>query len=134
MNARTITVLVVDDRPDVRLSLLYVLEGSGYAVAEAADGHQAVAAIAKRRIDVALADLSMARMDGPTLIRLLRDRSVSTPKLILMTGSHLLGVAISGAALTRLGADAILLKPFNREMLLQTIEGVLPVRAEHANH
>src|SRR5436190_19354899 len=54
MSARIVTVLVVDDRPDVRLSLLYMLEASGYAVAEAPDGRHAMATIAQRQIDVVL--------------------------------------------------------------------------------
>src|SRR5947207_3057525 len=59
MSARIVTVLVVDDRPDVRLSLVYMLEASVYVVAEAPDGRQAIATIARRQVDVVLADLSM---------------------------------------------------------------------------
>src|SRR4051794_20630180 len=87
MSARIVTVLVVDDRPDVRLSLLYMLEASGYVVAEAADGRQAMPTIAQRQVDVVLADLSMPTMDGDELIRTIRARPMANPKTILMTGT-----------------------------------------------
>src|SRR4051812_26878912 len=87
MSARIVTVLVVDDRPDVRLSLLYMLEVSGYAVIEAADGRQAMATIAQRQIDVVLADLSMPIMGGIELIRIIRARPMTNPRTILMTGT-----------------------------------------------
>ena len=38
MSAHIVRVLVVDDRPDVRLSLMYMLEACGYGIDEAADG------------------------------------------------------------------------------------------------
>ena len=124
MSAHIVTVLVVDDRPDVRLSLMYMLEACGYGIAEAADGHQAMAAIATRRIDVILADLYMPSMDGVELVRAVRARPVAQPRVILMTGAYHLDSDISRGALELIGADAILLKPFNRETLVQTIERV----------
>lgn len=124
MSAPIVTVLVVDDRPDVRLSLLYMLEACGYGIAEAADGHQAMAAIAKGQVDVVLADLYMPSMDGVELVRAIRSRPFAQPRIILMTGSYHLEQDISRGALEQIGADAILLKPFNRETLVQTIEHI----------
>lgn len=113
-------VLVVDDRPDVRLSLLYMLEASGFDVAEAEDGRQALSRLSSQSFDVILADLSMPVLDGLGLIRIVRERPRPRPVLIAMTGSAHLD---SGEALNEaVGvADAVLTKPFTREQLLRAI-------------
>jgi len=109
-------ILVVDDRPDVRLSLLYMLEASGFDVAEAEDGTQALGLIEQQRIEVVLTDLAMPGMDGRALTReLVAQRH--RPRVIVMSGSEHLGPK---EALS-LGADAIINKPFTREELVQAI-------------
>src|SRR3954469_18991657 len=104
-------VLVVDDRPDVRLSLLYMLQASGFDVAEAEDGQKALSRLSEESFDVILADLSMPVLDGLGLIRIVRDRPRPRPVLIAMTGSAHLD---QGAALNEAEdvADAVLTKPF----------------------
>jgi CheY-like chemotaxis protein len=124
MMART-SVLVVDDRPDVRLSLLYMLEASGYDVAEAGDGRQALAALARKRVDLILTDLYMPVMDGLGLVRSIRERQGPRPGVIAMSGSGHLGRDASLEAAQVLGADAVLRKPFTREQLINTITSVL---------
>src|SRR5256885_868054 len=106
MSAHIVRVLVVDDRPDVRLSLMYMLEACGYGIDEAADGHQAMAVIAKRQADVVLADLYMPSMDGVELVDAIRARPVAQPRIILMTGAYHLDRDISRGALELIGADA----------------------------
>ena len=112
------TVLVVDDRPDVRLSLIYMLEASGFDVAEAADGDQALDVIARRRVEVVLTDLAMPGMDGRKLTTKLVANRVR-PKVSVMSGSERLEPGDAAV----LGADAILAKPFTREQLVQAIKG-----------
>lgn len=125
MSAHVVTVLVVDDRPDVRLSLMYMLDASGYAAVEAASGRHAVTVVGQRRIDVVLADISMPEMDGIDLAKALRNRPTTSPKIILMTGSRRLENASDPELLRQLGTDAVLQKPFSREALTQTIARLL---------
>jgi len=115
-------VLVVDDRPDVRLSLLYMLEASGFEVAEAADGRGALSMLAKHHIDVILTDLYMPGMDGVGLISAVRDRLSRAPRIIAMTGSTHMGREATIAAATAMGAEAVLIKPFTREQLIRAIQ------------
>jgi two-component system chemotaxis response regulator CheY len=110
-------VLVVDDRPDVRLSLMYMLEASGFDVAEAEDGVQALGVMAETRIEVVLTDLSMPRMDGRELTQSIV-ASRHRPRVIVMSGSEHLGPGDAEA----LGADAIVTKPFTREQLVRAIK------------
>jgi CheY-like chemotaxis protein len=117
-------VLVVDDRSDVRLSFMFMLEASGYAVAEAADGAEALAVLARQHVDVVLTDIYMPGMDGIAFIRLLRRTYGKKPCIIAMTGSGHLGMDVSIAAAREIGADAILRKPITKRDLVETINSV----------
>ena len=117
-------VLVVDDEPDVRFSFMFMLEGLGYAVAEAADAQAALDCIARETIHVVLTDVAMPGMDGIGLARVIRHMPQPRPSVILMSGSVDLGANASLKAAEEFGADAVLRKPINREKLLSTIRSL----------
>jgi CheY-like chemotaxis protein len=81
---RVVTVLSVDDEPDVRALVRAVLEPAGYRVIEAGDGEGALAAIAAEPVDVILLDMRMPGMDGYQLLGRLHGRS-SIP-VVAVTG------------------------------------------------
>ena len=66
------TLLIADDDEATRLLVRTVLEHAGHRVVEAADGAEALAAIALKRPDLVLLDLSMPAIGGPELMRTLR--------------------------------------------------------------
>jgi CheY-like chemotaxis protein len=115
-------VLIVDDQPDVRLALAYMLEALDFRVAEAGDAAGALAKLDGLRVDVMLIDLHLGAgaEDGIALIRRVRERSMP-PCMIAMSGvypeevlEHVLEIA-----------DAALAKPFSKEELLRTIKRLL---------
>ena len=117
-----ISVLVVDDRPDVRLSLMYMLEAAGFTVLEAGDGREALAVLGKRRVDVLLTDLYMPGMDGITLVDAIRNRLGRPPRLVMMTGHEVrAGSSVVLHAMEQ-GAEAVLIKPFTKEQLVRAIQ------------
>ena len=118
------SVLIVEDRADVRLALRYMLEAHDYRVAEAADGAEALAYVATEPVDVILTDLYMPQMDGLSLVRALRKSQAVGPRIIAMSGSPNLGKEAALDAAKVLGADAVLRKPFSREQLVRTITSV----------
>ncbi len=65
-------VLVVEDNPDARETLVLLLESWGHWVAQAEDGEAAVALAARETLDVALIDVGLPRMDGYAVARALR--------------------------------------------------------------
>jgi CheY-like chemotaxis protein len=75
-------VLVADDELGMRETLIDILSQSGYAVAEAADGDAALAAIRRERYDVVLMDVRMPGRDGVSVLREVGD---PPPAVILMT-------------------------------------------------
>ena len=125
-------VLVVDDRPDVRLAFMYMLEASSYHVGEASNGAEALAYLARERVDVVLTDLYMPGMDGLALLKVLRTAPAPRPRIIAMTGSAEFDRGASLEAARILGADAVLIKPVSREQLVGTIRELLPPAAKTA--
>ena len=118
------SILIVEDRPDVRLALRYMLEAHDFRVAEASDGAEALAYVSTRAVDIVLTDLYMPHMDGLSLVRALRRSASSQPRIIAMSGSPNLGKEAALDAAKVLGADAVLRKPFSREQLVRTINSV----------
>jgi two-component system chemotaxis response regulator CheY len=123
--AQPTRVLVVDDQPDVRLSFRYMLEHFGYDVGEAGNGVEALAFLAKEKVDVILTDLYMPKMDGLTLVRAVRTGPAPRPRIIAVSGSPNLGKEAALEAARVLGADAILLKPLARDQLIKAIRSVV---------
>ena len=82
-----IRVCLVEDQTIVRQGLrsLLALNPDIQVVAEAADGEEAVATIAREKPDVVLLDLRMPRLDGLGVLRQLRERDALPPTLILTT-------------------------------------------------
>lgn len=82
-----IRVLLVDDQPLVRRGLrtLLDLEDDLRVVAEAGDGLEALDAVARTSVDVALIDAQMPRMDGVELIARLTEQHPGIATLVLTT-------------------------------------------------
>ena len=70
-----VTVLLVDDDPAVRAPLARFLVRRGATVREAANGHEALAALEVAGCDLIVADLRMPGMDGVALFRALSERA-----------------------------------------------------------
>ena len=106
-------VLVVDDEPNIIEFLRYALEDSGYRVATARDGLDALAEVRRERPSFVLTDLMMPRLDGWELCRRLREDSA-------MQGVPLL--AMSAVANRGVDVDAFLPKPFDMDDLLNALQ------------
>ena len=114
-------VLVVDDDPDVRDSLRRSLTFEGYQVTEAADGAQALDAIAAARPDIVVLDLQMPVLGGLETCRKLREQGDDVPVLMLTardgTRDRVTGLDA--------GADDYLPKPFALEELFARLRALL---------
>jgi two-component system chemotaxis response regulator CheY len=117
------TILVVDDSASMRQMLAVTLRAAGYEVIEATDGDEALAYARKHRVELVLTDVNMPRMDGITLVAQLRTlpNYHLTPLLLLTTESSPERKLQGREA----GATGWLVKPFNLDQLLATLERVL---------
>ena len=117
------TILAVDDSASMRQMVSFTLKGAGYDVIEAVDGVDALSKARGCQLDVIITDVNMPNMDGITLIRELRKLPdfKFTPMLMLTTESSADKKTEGKSA----GATGWLVKPFNPEQLLATIEKVI---------
>jgi diguanylate cyclase (GGDEF)-like protein len=116
-------VLVVDDDPFIARLLEIELQASGYDVAVAGDGKQALEQVGERIPSLVLADVMMPNVDGLELTRRLRDDpSTCSVSIILLTARGLSADKLEGFAV---GADDYIVKPFDTPELLARIRGVL---------
>jgi CheY-like chemotaxis protein len=122
-NTEARTVLVADDNDDTRRVVRWMLEQRGYAVIEAADGEQAVAAAVSQRPDLILMDLIMPVVDGFDAVRQVREHeALRGVPVIAMTA---LDVATSRDRAEDLGFNQYLSKPLDFLRLNVVIEKLL---------
>ena len=116
-------ILVVDDEPAMRRLAETILSRNGYRTLLAVDGREGLMFYEQHRKDVRLviSDLMMPQMDGPSLIRALREQK-SDVKTIIITG---LGEENRIGDARNAGADAVLNKPFTAEQLLTNMKQLL---------
>ncbi|MEM7391107.1 MAG: response regulator [Verrucomicrobiota bacterium] len=116
-------MLVIDDQPVMLKSVAVHLKRLDYEVIEAADGYQAVDLAKKHHPDLILSDLNMPRMDGLTIIRLLRleDEFSFTP-IIMFTED---GQKDVRSKAFQLGADDFVCKEHIFEELEHRLERAL---------
>lgn len=120
-------VLLVDDDPEIRLIVSFLLREAGYVVSEAADAAAAGAALAAEHIDVLLMDYSLGDDDGvETSGALFRSLPGPPPRLIFLTG------AVRAEQFERMnaaGAAGIIHKPFDPDSFLSLFQRLLGARA-----
>jgi CheY-like chemotaxis protein len=124
-------ILIIDDEASVRTMLRRVLEEAGHTVFEAPDGREGLNLSRKERTDVVVTDLYMPDTDGIEVIRALRKGSTH-PKIICMSGGGQAEVFDWGTAAMSLGADSVLMKPFDPLSLLAVLADVLENAADAA--
>ncbi|MFE9910755.1 response regulator [Streptomyces clavifer] len=114
-----IRTMIVDDDALVRLGLADLLTGSEgiEVVAQAADGLQAIEQATAHRVDVALVDVRMPRMDGITATKRLRQLPYP-PKIITLTTFDLDEYVYDALAA---GADGFLLKDTDPAEILRAV-------------
>ncbi len=117
------TILAVDDSASMRQMVTFTLKGAGFDVVEAVDGEDALSKAKLNKTDLVLTDVNMPKMDGISLIRELRKLPdyKFTPMLMLTTESAGDKKQEGKSA----GATGWLVKPFNPEQLISTINRVI---------
>jgi two-component system, chemotaxis family, chemotaxis protein CheY len=117
-------VLTIDDSKTIRDMLMLTLAEAGFDVLQAVDGQDGLDVLDREQVDVVITDINMPRMDGYEVIRNLRNNSAhrSIPILVLTTESEADKKSLARAA----GATGWMVKPFDPERLIATINKVAP--------
>lgn len=116
-------ILVVDDYQDAREMYAEYLQYSGFRVAEAKNGNEAVAQARSLRPDLILMDLSLPGMDGWEATRVLKaDDATKHIPIVALTG-HALAGASEGAR--KAGCDSFVTKPCLPDDLVVEVKRML---------
>lgn len=110
-------VLVVDDEAGMRRMLRLVLEGSGYSVAEAASGREALAQLQAERFDLILSDIRMPDLDGQGLLQQIRQQGIDGT-VIMMSAYGSIDTAVE---CLKNGAYDYISKPFKPDEVILTL-------------
>lgn len=123
VHAESPLILVVDDYQDAREMYSEYLQFSGFRVAEARNGNEAVEQAQSLKPDLILMDLSLPGMDGWEATRVLKaDEGTKHIPVVALTG-HALAGASEGAK--RAGCDAFVTKPCLPDDLVTEIRRML---------
>ena len=118
------TVLIAEDNAVNRELLRELLEMRGYTVVEACNGDEALHMIEQARPDILLLDLGMPVLDGPAVVRRIREN----PRLAKLPVLAVTAYAMQGdrEKIVSSGFDGYLSKPINSSLLMQELERLLP--------
>ncbi|MDH3391244.1 MAG: response regulator [Desulfobulbaceae bacterium] len=116
-------VLIVDDEPNIVLSLEFLMKKEGYEVRSVSNGQEAMQAIAEKSPDLVLLDVMMPRKDGYEVCQELR----ATPsrediKIIMLTAK---GRDVEREKGLALGANDYITKPFATKELVAKVKSLL---------
>jgi two-component system, NtrC family, response regulator AtoC len=124
MSTPILTILAVDDEPNMRRLLEISLRQAGYRALSAGNGREALEIIRQQQIDLVVSDLHMPGMNGLQLLEVLRNEHEHLP-LIMVTAQGEIKTAV---AAMKLGASDYILRPFELETLEIAIAKALNVK------
>jgi DNA-binding response OmpR family regulator len=116
-------VLVVDDEPNIVMSLRFLMEREGFQVEVASTGQAAVAALDRAPADLVLLDIMMPELDGFEVCQRIRDNPAwRATKIVMLTAK---GRDIERDKGLALGADEYVTKPFSTRDLVAKVKQML---------
>ncbi|HZE61955.1 MAG TPA: response regulator [Burkholderiales bacterium] len=113
-------VLVIDDHPDIRDSLRWLLEGEGYTVCVAANGLEGLRLQRKEPSDIVVTDIFMPEQDGIETLWKFREEFPSVPIIVMSGGGPARGTDYLAVA-RELGAKKALKKPLDPQELIDVV-------------
>jgi DNA-binding NtrC family response regulator len=113
-------IILVEDDADQRVALKLALQLAGYSVREAANGREALALQRERPSRVLVTDIFMPEADGFELIQAFRNEFPQT-RIVVVSGGGKLAKGDYLATAQLMGVDATLQKPFDIQILLETL-------------
>ncbi len=117
------SVLIVDDEPNIVLSLQFLMKKTGFEVRTAKDGEEAMAEIARATPDLVLLDVMMPKIDGFSICKQIRANPEWKDMRIIMLTAR--GRDVEREKGLALGADDYITKPFSTKDAIARVEAVL---------
>jgi len=118
-------ILIVDDEPNIVISLEYLMKKEGFEVAVATDGDAALRKAAEFEPHLILLDVMMPKKSGFEVCEALRaDPERAGLKIVMLTAKGRDTEMAKGLAI---GADAYVTKPFSTKELVDKVREMLAV-------
>lgn len=118
-------VLLVEDSPEVSLSVSEILSGAGHTVDDAENGKIALEKLSSATYDLVVSDIWMPEMDGIALLKEIRSDGNDVPVVVISGGAPNAPLTYTAPLASTFGANAVIYKPFEKEELLKTIDAVM---------
>lgn len=119
----TKTVLVVDDEPNIVLSLEFLMKQAGFAVRTAADGEAALDSMRTAVPDLVLLDLNIPKIDGYQVCEAIRSNpDWKSVRVVMLTAK---GRDIEREKGLAMGADDYVTKPFATQEVVHKVRELL---------
>lgn len=116
-------VLIVDDEPNIVMSLEYTFKKNNFEVFIARDGQEALEILKNQLPDVIILDVMMPMVDGyATLEQIKKDERLNHCKVIFLTAKNKEKDIEKGLSL---GANLYVLKPFSVKKLVEQVQGLI---------
>jgi len=123
-------ILIVDDEPNIVISLEFLMKREGFGVSVAVDGEEALRKIAEIRPDLVLLDIMMPKKSGFEVCQEIRANPAwASIKIVMLTAKGRDTEVEKGMAL---GADAYVTKPFSTRDLVAKVKSVLGLDSQDA--
>jgi len=117
------SVLIVEDEPNIVLSLEFLMRKAGYDVTVERDGEAALAAVAKSAPDLILLDVMLPKRNGYQVCESIRsDPALADIKIVMLTAKGRNAERDKGIAL---GADEYITKPFSTREVVDKVRQLL---------
>ena len=117
------SILIVDDEPNILLSLQFLMKKAGYDVRTATDGEQALGEMARARPDLVLLDVMMPRLDGFTVCQRIKATPEWRDGRVITLRTR--GGDVDGEKGLALGADDYITKPFSTKEAMERVAAAL---------
>lgn len=116
-------VLIVDDEPNIVISVEFLMRREGFEVLVARDGEEGLARIQAARPDLVVLDVMMPKLDGFEVCKAVRaDPTLAGVRILMLTAKGRAAEISKGLAL---GADAYIPKPFATRELVAKVKELL---------
>ena len=118
-------ILAIDDEEDIRNIIKKLLTVDGHAVDTAKDGNDGLKLFGKSTYQVVITDIIMPEKDGLEVLQSLRKTYMGLGIIVITGGSPKLSINDLEHVATVLGADRVLVKPLNYDLLRSSVRELL---------
>jgi CheY-like chemotaxis protein len=118
-------ILLVEDSPEVSMTVREILVGAGHTVTSAGTGNEALDKLKERSFDLIVSDIWMPGMDGISLLKEVRGAGNQVPVIVISGGAPNAPLTYTAPLAATFGANEVIYKPFEKDELLNAVAAVL---------